>query len=181
MPKLAERLTDIKIKNAKPKDKPYKLATGRGFHLLIKTGVSKHWQFRFRFDAKENTIAIGRYPEVSLANAEKQATGSLELLAGINPSEHKTAATASKTGSLANSFEVVAREWAISFFKIKSASYKDRTIRRLESYLFPRLGSKPIADITAAQILEVLKRIAYLNKFETAHCRRSINSDTPFG
>ena len=170
MPKLAERLTDIKIKNAKPKDKPYKLAAGRGLHLLIKTDGSKHWQFRFRFDAKENTIAIGRYPEVSLANAEKQSTYTHELLAGgINPSEHKKAATASKTGNLANSFEVVAREWAISYFTNKSASHKDRTIRRLESYLFPWLGSKPIADITAAQILEVVKRIANLNKLETAH------------
>ncbi len=170
MPKLAERLTDIKIKNAKPKDKPYKLAAGRGLHLLIKTDGSKHWQFRFRFDAKENTIAIGRYPEVSLANAEKHATGALELLAGgINPSENKKAAKASKTGVLANSFEVVAREWAISYFTNKSASHKDRTVRRLESYLFPWLGSKPIADITAAQILEAVKRIANLNKLETAH------------
>ena len=62
MPKLAERLTDVKIKNAKAKDKPYKLAAGRGLHLLVKIDGSKHWQFRFRFDGKENTIAIGRYP-----------------------------------------------------------------------------------------------------------------------
>ena len=157
MPKLAERLTDIKVKNAKPKEKPYKLAAWRGLHLLVKNDGSKHWQFRFRFGAKENTIAIGRYPEVSLAIAEKQATGALELLAGgINPSEHKKAATASETGSLANSFEVVAREWAISYFTNKSASHNDRTLRRLESNLFPWLGSKPIADITAAQILEVV-------------------------
>lgn len=81
MPKLAERLTDIKIKNAKAKEKPCKLAAGRGLHLLVKTDGSKHWQFRFRFDGKENPIAIGRYPEVSLANAEKQATCALELLA----------------------------------------------------------------------------------------------------
>lgn len=78
MPKLAERLTDIKINNTKPKEKPYKLAAGRGLHLLIKTDGSKHWQFRFRFDAKENTISVGGYPEVSLANAEKQATSSFE-------------------------------------------------------------------------------------------------------
>ena len=170
MPKLAERLTDVKIKNAKAKDKPYKLAAGRGLHLLVKIDGSKHWQFRFRFDAKENTVAIGRYPEVSLANAEKHATNALELLAnGINPSENKKAATASKTGNLANSFEVVAREWAASYFTNKSESHHERTLRRLESYLFPWLGSKPIADITAAQILEVVKRIASLNKLETAH------------
>ena len=71
MPMLAERLTDIKVKNANPKEKLYKLAAGRGLHLLVKTDGSTHWQFRFRFDGKENTIAIGRYPEVSLAIAEK--------------------------------------------------------------------------------------------------------------
>ena len=170
MPKLAERLTDIKVKTAKPKEKPYKLAAGRGLHLLVKSDGSKHWQFRFRFDGKENTLAIGRYPEVSLANAEKKATSALELLAeGINPSENKKAAKASKKGSLANNFEVVAREWAASYFKNKSASHHERTLRRLELYLFPWLGSKPISDITAAQILEVVKRIANLNKLETAH------------
>ena len=170
MPKLAERLTDIKVKTAKPKEKPYKLAAGRGLHLLVKTDGSKHWQFRFRFDGKENTLAIGRYPEVSLASAEKKATSSLELLAeGINPSENKKAAKASKTGALANSFEVVAREWVNNFFQTKSESHKERTLRRLELYLFPWLGSKPISELTAAQILEVVKRIANLNKLETAH------------
>lgn len=170
MPKLAVRLTDIKVKTAKPKEKPYKLAAGRGLHLLVKTDGSKHWQFRFRFDGKENTLAIGRYPEVSLANAEKKATSSLELLAeGINPSENKKAAKASKTGALANSFEVLAREWAISYFTNKSASHKERTVRRLESYIFPWLGNKPISEITAPQILEVIKRIENLNKLETAH------------
>ena len=182
MPKLAARLTDIQIKNTKPKDKPFRVAAGRGLFLLIKPDASKHWVFRNQFEGKENNLSFGRYPEVSLANAEKKATNTHELLAGgINPSEHKKAATATKTGNITNSFEVLAREWAINYFTNKSASHQDRTIRRLESYLFPRLGSKPIADITAAQILEVLKRIAYLNKFETAHCRRSINSDTPFG
>ena len=170
MPKLAERLTDIKVKNAKPKEKPCKLAAGRGLHLLVKSDGSKHWQFRFRFEGKENAIAIGRYPEVSLANAEKKATSALELIdGGIDPSENKKASKASKTGVLANSFEVVAREWATSYFTNKSASHKERTIRRLESYIFPWLGNKPISEITAPQILEVIKRIENLNKLETAH------------
>ncbi len=105
MPKLATRLTDIQIKNTKPKEKPFRVAAGRGLFLLVKTDGSKHWDFRYQFDSKENNLSFGRYPEVSLANAEKQATYTHELLAGgINPSEHKKAATASKTGSLANSF-----------------------------------------------------------------------------
>jgi len=170
MPKLAERLTDVKVKNTPPKDKPYKLAAGRGLHLLVKTDGSKHWQFRFRFNGKENTIAIGRYPEITLANAEKQATQALELLAeGTNPSERKKALKASKSGALANSFEVVAREWANSYFTNKSESHKERTLKRLENYIFPYLGDKPISEINAPQILEVVKRIENLNKLETAH------------
>ena len=84
-------------------------------------------------------------------------------------SENKKAAKASKTGALANSFEVVAREWAISYFTNKSDSHKEKTVRRLENYIFPWLGNKPISEINAPQILEVIKRIENLNKLETAH------------
>jgi integrase len=170
MPKLAERLTDIKIKNAKPKVKPFKLAAGRGLHLLVKTDGSKHWQFRFRFDGKENTIAIGRYPEVSLANAEKHATSALELLANnINPSENKKAAIASKTGALANSFEVVAREWLSTKMQTKSERYQLNVLRRFELYLFPWIGKRAISELNAPELLEVVRRIENQNKVETAY------------
>ncbi|MDI1361507.1 integrase arm-type DNA-binding domain-containing protein [Methylotenera sp.] len=170
MPKLAARLTDIQIKNTKPKEKPFRVAAGRGLFLLVKPDGSKYWVMRYQFEGKENNLSFGRYPEVSLVNAEKQAASTHGLLAeGINPSENKKAAKASKTGVLANSLEVVAREWAISYFTNKSDSHKERTVRRLESYIFPWLGNKPISEITAPQILEVIKRIESLNKLETAH------------
>ncbi len=170
MPKLAARLTDIQIKNTKPKEKPFRVAAGRGLFLLVKPDGSKYWVMRYQFEGKENNLSFGRYPEVSLANAEKQATSTHGLLAeGINPSENRKAAKASKTGALANSLEVVAREWVISYFTNKSDSHKERTVRRLESYIFPWLGNKPISEITAPQILEVIKRIENLNKLETAH------------
>ena len=170
MPKLAERLTDAKIKNAKPKEKPFKLAAGRGLHLLVKTDGSKHWQFRFRFEGKENTIAIGRYPEVSLANAEKRATSALELLAnGINPSESKKAAKESKEGVLANSFEVVAREWLSTKMQTKSERYQLNVLRRFELYLFPWIGKRAISELNAPELLEVIRRIENQNKVETAY------------
>ena len=170
MPKLAERLTDIKIKNTKAKEKPFRVAAGRGLFLLVKPDGSKHWIFRYQFEGKENNLSFGRYPEVSLTSAEKQATATHALLAeSVNPSESKKAAKVFKTGVLANCFEVVAREWAASYFKNKSVSHKERTLRRLESYLFPWIGKKPISEITAPQILEVIKRIENLNKLETAH------------
>ena len=151
MPKLAARLTDIQIKNTKPKEKPFRVSAGRGLFLLVKPDGSKHWILRYQFEGKENNLSFGRYPEVSLANAEKKATSTHELLVqGINPSENKKAAIASKTDVLANSFEEVVREWGLSYFTNKTDSHRERTLRRLELYIFPWLGSKPIADITAA-------------------------------
>lgn len=86
-----------------------------------------------------------------------------------DPSETKKAAKASKIGLQLNSLEVVAREWASSYFTNKSASHQQRTMRRLELYIFPWLGSKQMSEIAAPQILEAVKRIENLNKLETAH------------
>lgn len=163
-------LTVTAINNAKPKDKPYKLADEKGLYLLIQNSGGKLWRFDYRFDGKRKTLALGSNPEISLANARDKRDHARKLLAnGTDPSEAKKAVKASKTGVLVNSFEVVSREWAISYFTNKSASHKERTFRRLESYIFPWLGSKPISEITAPQILEVVKRIENLNKLETAH------------
>jgi integrase len=163
-------LTVTATNNAKPKDKPYKLADEKGLYLFIQASGGKLWRFDYRFDGKRKTLSLGAYPDVSLADARNKRDDARKLLANeTDPSETKKAAKASKTGALTNSFEVVAREWAISYFTNKSASHKERTVRRLENYIFPWLGNKPISEITAPQILEVIKRIENLNKLETAH------------
>jgi integrase len=163
-------LTATAINNAKPKEKPYKLADEKGLYLFVQVGGGKLWRFDYRFDGKRKTLALGSYPDLSLADVRNKRDDARKLLANdTDPGETKKAAKASKIGALANSLEVVAREWAISYFTNKSASHKERTVRRLESYVFPWLGSKPISEITAPQILEVIKRIENLNKLETAH------------
>jgi hypothetical protein len=109
MPKLAECLTNLEVKKAKPKDKAYTMAAGCGLHLLVKTDGSKHWQFRFRFDGKQSTIEFGCYPEVSLTHAKQLATGSLELLANvIKSSKNKKPSKIPTQGLLVDSFELVA-------------------------------------------------------------------------
>ena len=163
-------LTVTATNNAKPKDKPYKLADEKGLYLFVQASGGKLWRFDYRFDGKRKTLALGAYPDVSLADARNKRDDARKLLANdIDPSETKKAAKVSKTGALANSFEMVAREWAISYFTNKSDSHKAKTVRRLENYIFPWLGNKPISEITAPQILEVIKRIENLNKLETAH------------
>lgn len=170
MPKLATRITDIKIRNLKPKEKPYKHAAGRGLHLLVKPDGSKHWLFRFRFEGKENSISMGRYPEVTLSSAEDKVTEAHRLIdSGTSPSENRKSIKQTRQGELANTFEAVARDWWQSHMKDKADSHKNKVIRRFELYLFPVIGKLPISDITAPELLKAIKAIEAMNILETAH------------
>ena len=163
-------LTVTSTNNAKPKDKPYKLADEKGLYLFIQSSGSKLWRFDYRFGGKRKTLALGSFPDVGLSDARDRRDAARKLLANdADPSETKKAAKASKVGLQLNSLEVVAREWASSYFTNKSASHQQRTLRRLELYIFPWMGSRQISEITAPQILEAVKRIENLNKLETAH------------
>jgi integrase len=165
-------LSATAINNAKPKDKPYKLADEKGLYLFIQATGSKLWRFDYRFLDKRKTLALGSYPDVSLSHARDKRDKARSLLASdppIDPSENRKAEKSSKLLSSENSFEVIAREWWQTHMKNKAASHKDKVIRRFELYLFPWIGNKPIADITAPQMLQVVKRIETLNKLETAH------------
>jgi integrase len=163
-------LTDTAIRNARPKDKPYKLADEKGLYLFIQPTGGKLWRLDYRYQSKRKTLALGAYPDVPLTKARDDRDAARKLLAAeIDPSENRKAKKASKQGNAANSFEVIAREWAASHMADKAASHKDRVIRRFEVYLFPWIGSKPIADITAPEILESIKRVQNQNKLETAH------------
>ena len=165
-------LSATTINNAKPKDKPYKLADEKGLYLFIQATGSKLWRLDYRFLEKRKTLALGSYPDVSLSHARDKRDKARTLLASdppIDPSENRKAEKSSKLLSSENSFEVIAREWWQTHMKNKAASHKDKVIRRFELYLFPWIGSKPIADITSPQMLQVVKRIETLNKLETAH------------
>lgn len=164
------KLSDISVRKAKPESKAYKLADGGGMYLEVMPNGSKYWRLKYRFDEKEKRLALGVYPDVSLALARERRQDARTLLAkGIDPSENKKAVKAAKSDKLDNSFEVVAREWIASHMANKAASHRDKVVRRFELYIFPWLGNKPIAGITTPQILEVIKRIEKLGILETAH------------
>lgn len=165
-------LSATAINNAKPKDKPYKLADEKGLYLFIQPTGGKLWRFDYRFLGKRKTLALGGYPDVNLSHARDKRDKARSLLAcdpPIDPSENRKAEKSSKQLNSENSFEVIAREWWQTHMKNKAASHKDKVIRRFELYLFPWIGSKAIADITAPQMLQAVKRIETLNKLETAH------------
>lgn len=159
------------IKNAKTQAKAYKLSDEKSLYLLV-TYTGKYWRFDYRFLGKRKTLALGVYPDVSLAEARDKRDEARKLLAQhppIDPGENRKAIKAAMFSGAANSFEVVAREWWASYMTNKADSHKDKVIRRFELYLFPWIGKKPIADITAPEILISIKRIANLGKLETAH------------
>lgn len=85
-------LSDVKVRTAKPEEKAYKLTDGEGMVLLVHPNGSKYWRLRYRFGGKEKMLALGKYPEVSLADARARRDEARKLLAnGVDPSENKKA------------------------------------------------------------------------------------------
>lgn len=164
------KLTEIAVRKAKPETKPYKMSDGRGMYLEVASNGSKYWRLKYRFGGKEKRLALGVYPDVSLALARERRDAARKLLAqDIDPGETKKAAKAAGSEKATNTFEVVTREWLASYMADKTESHTGRILRRFELYLFPWIGSKPIADITAPEILQHIKRVQTQNKLETAH------------
>jgi hypothetical protein len=163
-------LTATEVNKVKPKDKAFKLTDEKGLYLLVQTTGGKLWRFDYRFDSKRKTLALGAYPEVSLADARNRRDDARKLIANeIDPSETKKALKAAKNNSLSNSFEVVAREWLATKMQTKSESYQNNVLRRFELYLFPWLGKRAISEINVPELLDAIRRIENQNKVETAY------------
>lgn len=165
-------LTATAIRNAKPKEKAYKLYDERGLFLQVTANGGKWWRFKYRYLGKEKLLALGTYPDVSLADARVKRDDARKMLAQtppLDPGEVKKTQKQNMYTSQESSFELVAREWAESHFVNKSKSHKERTLRRLEVYIFPWIGRKPISEITPPEVLYAVKKPQNQNKLETAH------------
>jgi len=165
-------LTDVKLRNAKAADKDYSITDERGLSILIAKKSGKWWRFRYTYLGKAKLMSLGTYPEVSLLEAREKRDEARKLIAQnppVDPSQVKKSQKKALFTNQENSFELVAREWAESSFVNKSKSHKERTLRRLEVYIFPWIGSKPVADVTAPEVLQAVKKPASQNKLETAH------------
>ncbi len=163
-------LTDTAIRNAKPSQKPIRLFDGGGLYLEVSPAGGKLWRLKYRFDAKEKRLALGIYPDVTLAKARERRDEARRLLTeGIDPGENRKIQKAAKTERSANSFEFVAREWFAKFKPGWADTHSDKIIKRLENDVFPWLGGRPIAEITAPELLVCLRRIEGRGALDTAH------------
>lgn len=163
-------LKDVTIKNAKPRDKAYKLSDAKGLYLYIKPNGSKAWRLKYRFLGKEKTLSIGLYPDVGLAEARNARDNARKKLADkIDPGLAKQVSKRSAKEASENSFEIIAREWFTKYSAKWSPSHGERILRRLEKDIFPWVGKRPIAEITAPELLSVLRRMESRGAIETAH------------
>jgi integrase len=162
-------LTDPAIKKTKPADKPVKLSDGGGLFLLIVPAGGKWWRFRYRFGGKQKELSMGIYPDVPLFRAREKRDEARRLLAdGVDPGENRKVQKAARFAVAANTFEAVGREWFAMKKPAWVESHSSKIMARLENDIFPWLGKRPIAEITAAEILTTLKRISDRGAKDTA-------------
>lgn len=163
-------LSATQVKSAKATDKPYKLADGGGLYLLVQLNGAKYWRLDYRFAGKRKTLAVGVYPAVSLLQARERRDDARKLLANsIDPGAVKKARKVAGVALAENSFEVVAREWLLKFSKDWKDSHTKTIKARLENDAFPWLGARPIGEITAPELLTVLRRIESRGALDSAH------------
>ncbi|STT01004.1 phage integrase family site-specific recombinase [Klebsiella pneumoniae] len=160
-------LSDVKVRSAKPEAKAYKLTDGDGMVLLVHPNGSKYWRLRYRFGGKEKMLALGKYPEVSLADARARRDEARKLLAnGVDPSENKKAVKVEQEQE-AITFEVVAREWHASNKKW-SASHSARVLKSLEDNLFAAIGKRNITELKTRDLLVPIKAVESSGRLEVA-------------
>jgi integrase len=155
-------LTDLVIKRAKAKEKPYKLSDDKGLYLLINPTGSKLWRWKYRLDGKEKLMAFGSYPEVTLEKARDDRNKARALLKSdtkTDPMALRQAKKRSNAAAANNSFQAVASAWWDHWSVTKTARHADNVKRRLQSDVFPKLGSRPIAEIQPSELVAVVKAI----------------------
>jgi integrase len=167
-------LSDVKVRNAKPREKFYKLTDGDGLYLHVTEQGSKLWRFRYRFGRKEKLLALGAYPEISLLDARQRRDEARRQIAhDIDPGALRKAQKQAKTEET-ETFEVIAREWHTKFTTTWTAGHAITIKSRLERDLFPWIGKRPINQIKAPELLAVLRRVESRGALESAHRIRTI-------
>ena len=164
------KLSNIACKNAKPSEKPRKLADGNGLYLEIAPNGSKYWRMKYSFNGKESRLSFGVYPHVSLAEArEKRRLAKKMLEEGKNPNEEKRIEKLERKISYENNFENIAREWHKEKYPTWKPGHAERILTRLEKDIFPSLGARPIKAIKPIEILAAIRGVEERGAHDLAH------------
>ncbi len=163
-------LQAITIRNAKPKEKAYKLADEKGLYLLVNPNGGKFWKLKYRFAGKEKKLSLGAFPDVGLADARlSRDEARSNLRNGVDPSLLKKSKKRSAVLDSKNSFSAISYEWHTKSSHKWTPDHGRRILDCLEKDIFPWLGSRTITEITAPDLLSAIRRIESRGSIETAH------------
>ncbi|MSQ54905.1 MAG: DUF4102 domain-containing protein [Betaproteobacteria bacterium] len=153
-------LTAAKIQNTKPGNSPLKLTDSGGLYLEVRPSGAKLWRYRYRIAGKENVFALGVFSKVGLAEARTERDKARVLVKqGIHPAHNRQAMLSDQVADNANTFAAVAREWISQNRASWSAYYLRQVERVLRDDAYPYIGNLPIRSVSAAHLLEILKRL----------------------
>jgi integrase len=153
-------LTDTEIRRSKPTSKPYKLSDSGGLHLLVTSSGGKLWRWKYRFDGTEKLMALGRYPEVALADARVRRDAARRKLAGrIDPMAERMAEKTAVKVATEHTFEKIGELWLDHWRGNKSPRHSETTRNRLKVNVYPVLGERPIAEVEPMELVQLAKDI----------------------
>lgn len=163
------------IANAKPRERPYKMFDGGGLHLFVKPNGSKLWRLTYNWLGKQKTLSLGQWPDLSLADARSKRDEARRVLAlGIDPSHQRKIDMAKARIAENDSFKSVAVEWIAKNEREGMAEITLSKIRWLLDKAYPKIGNRPIAQITAHEVLVVLRSVEATGRYESARRMRSV-------
>lgn len=164
-------LTSIAVRNCKPASKPRKLFDERGLFLLIQPSGAKYWRLKYRYAGKEKKLALGVYPEISLADARQRRDEARRLLdQGTDPGNvvSKAARQRVQRHAVENSFETIAREWLENIRAKWTPIHHKDTLARFETHVFGEIGALPIKEVAPPLVLAMLRKVEARGTGETA-------------
>jgi hypothetical protein len=167
-------LTAIAIKAAKGREKPYKLTDREGLYLSVMPNGSRYWRMNYRHLGKQKTLAFGVWPDTGLAEARAQRDAARKLIArGEDPAERIKLDRIAATVAAANSFQAVADEWLAKMERENRSPVTMKKLRWLTDFINAALGKRPVASITAQELLVMLRKMEGKGRYETAKRLRS--------
>ncbi len=163
-------LTNLAVRNILPGHKIARFYDERGLYLEVSPKGGKWWRLKYRYQGREKRLAFGVYPEVSLKDARERRDAARRLLAeGTDPSGQRRHLKTAQSDEATNTFEVVTREWLGRYSLAWAESHRSRVARLFERDIFHLIGSRPISQITAPELLKVVRRIEGRGAVDTAH------------
>lgn len=175
-------LTELVIKNAKAKDKPYRINDGGGLQLEIMPTGSKRWRFRYYFFGKQQILSLGKYPTVPLAQARKKRDDALlQIEAGKHPAREKKAEKLRQANRNYKTFEKLTRKWFEVREKELDEKYFKQMVKLFEKHVFPEIGKTPFDEVTTPQIVSVIETIGKATAETAKRIRQNIGQVFRYG